>query len=125
MSTGELQKIQNGLRIYELIPDSTPVMNKREELMSMLSEVIVSDGYFERALGKCTRTARVLLDVIAECGGTSGSMVEVQEAFIKQEGGLYYYPAHRTLTRLGLAYAVDSTTRPYYLLPEGILTMLT
>ena len=26
----------------------------------------------------------------------------------------------RTLTRLGLAYAVDGANRPYYLIPEGL-----
>ena len=35
-------------------------------------------------------------------------------------GRVTYCPAHRTLTRLGFAYAVDSATRPYYLLPDGI-----
>lgn len=92
--------------------------------MTLLTDVISAKGYYERALAKCTNTARTLLGVIAEQGGTSGSMVGVQHAFSEKEKGTYIYPAHRTLTRLGLAYAVDSATRPYYLLPEGVIAAL-
>ena len=68
--------------------------------------------------------ARTLLHVIVERGGTSGSMVDVQRAFGGAQPGLYYYPSHRVLMRLGLAYPVDSATRPYYLLPEGLAEAL-
>jgi hypothetical protein len=51
--------------------------------------------------------------------------VDVQRAFDKVYPGLYYYPSHRVLMRLGLAYPVDSATRPYYLLPEGLSEALT
>ena len=47
---------------------------------------------------------------------------ELVEAVVRK--ALYYYPSHRTLTRLGLAYAVDSATRHDYLLPEGIANVL-
>ena len=43
---------------------------------------------------------------------------------ITHHPGLYYYPSHRVLARLGLAYPVDSATRPYYLLPEGLVEAL-
>jgi hypothetical protein len=120
LSTGELLQIQHALRIYELVPSREPELETRETLLSMLTEVISAEDYYDRALAKCTRTAQALLKIITAHGGTSSSMVAVQQAFCTQEKGLYYYPAHRTLTRLGLAYAVDSVTRPYYLLPEGI-----
>ena len=48
----------------------------------------------------------------------------MEQAFGERFPGLYYYPSHRVLTRLGLAYAVDSRTRPYYLLPEGVADAL-
>ena len=120
LSMGELRQIQRALCLYELVPSTASELETRDDLLAMLTGVISAEGYYERALAKCTRTARVLLEVIAAHGGTSGSMVAVQQAFRAQEKGLYYHPAHRTLTRLGLAYAVDSATRPYYLLPEGI-----
>ena len=120
LSTGELLQIQRGLRMVDLVSSAEPLVDTREELLATLTETLCAEGYYERALARCTRTARVLLKTIVEHGGTSGSMVGVQQAFSAQEKGLYYYPAHRTLTRLGLAYAVDSATRPYYLLPEGI-----
>ena len=90
----------------------------------MLTEVISPGGYYERALAKCTDYALGLLDVIIEIGGASGSMIAVSKVFGERFKSLYYYPSHRILTRLGLAYAVDSTARPYYLLPEGITAAL-
>jgi uncharacterized protein (DUF362 family) len=120
LSTGELRQIQRALRIYELITTTEPLLKTRDALLAKLTRIISTEGYYERALAKCTYTARALLKVIAKHGGTSSSMVAVQKVFCEQEKGLYFYPAHRTLTRLGLAYAVDSTTRTYYLLPEGI-----
>ena len=93
-------------------------------VQAWLGEVIPSAGYYERALARCTEDALALLRLIVEQGGTSGSLVAVSEAFTSSREGLYYYPAHRMLTRLGLAYAVDSTTRDYYLLPEGLVATL-
>ena len=124
LSTGELLQIQRALHMYELVAPASPELETRDELLVMLAEVISADGYHERALAKCTSSARALLEVIAEHGGTSSSMVAVEKAFSAQHKALYYYPSHRTLTRLGLAYAVDSATRDYYLLPEGIVNVL-
>ena len=124
LSIGELRKIQRAMRLYEFIPSTAPELGARDELLSALVGVISEEGYYGRALAKCTNTARTLLGIIAEQGGTSGSMVGVQHAFSEKEKGTYFYPAHRTLTRLGLAYAVDSATRPYYLLPEGVIAAL-
>ena len=44
-------------------------------------------------------------------------------SFGEQFNGLYYYPSHRVLTRLGLTYAVDSATRPYYIVPDGLVNI--
>ena len=76
LSTGELQQIRRALRIYEFSHSLEPVLEKREELLAMLTGVISAKGYYERALAKCTRTARTLLKVIAAHGGTSSSMVD-------------------------------------------------
>ena len=48
-------------------------------------------------------------------------MAAVQKAFSERFDSLYFYPSHRIVTRLGLAYAVDSATRHYYLLAEGVV----
>jgi len=120
LSTGELMQIQNALKLYYLVEAGAPMIEDRETLSAMLTEVISSEGYYERALARCTDYALDLLDAIVEKGGTSGSMVSARKAFGERFKASYYYPAHRTLTRLGLAYAVDSAASPYYLLPEGI-----
>lgn len=86
--------------------------------------MVSSEGYYKRALAKSTGYTLGLLDAIVENGGTSGSVVAVRKAFEKRFSSHYYYPSHRTLTRLGLAYAVDGAARPYYLLPEGLTTVL-
>jgi hypothetical protein len=120
LSTGELLQIQRALNLYNLAEAGATMSEHRETILTMLTEAISSERYYERALAKCTDYAVGLLDVIVENGGTSGSMVSVRKAFGERYRSLYYYPSHRTLTRLGLAYAVDSAARPYYLLPEGI-----
>ena len=121
LSTGELMQIQHALHLYNLVQPDAPKLDDRDALLTMLTEVISSDGYYDRALGKCTNYVLGLLDIIIEEGGTSGSMVAVRKTFSVCFESFYYYPSHRTLTRLGLVYAVDSTTRNYYLLPEGIV----
>ena len=124
LSVGELKQIQRALRIYGLVGGDMPHLEDRGMLLAKLGEVIAAEGYYERALAKCTDYARALLGVIVERGGTSGSLVDVERTFSERFEGLYYYPSHRVLERLGLAYAVDSRTRPYYLLPEGVVDVL-
>jgi len=120
LNTGELQQIQRALHLYDLVEPGIK-LEKRDALLAMLTKIISSEGYYERALAKCTDYALGLLDIIIEKGGTSGSMVDASKTFGERFQSLYYYPSHRVLTRLGLAYAVDSATRHYYLLPEGIV----
>lgn len=124
LSTGELRQIQRALQIYRLVDGETHDLDGRDALLAMLGDVISTEGYYGRALGQCTDLARALLGTIIERGGTSSSLGAVGSAFSERHGGLYYYPAHRTLTRLGLAYAVDGAARPYYLLPEGVSAAL-
>lgn len=124
LSTGELQQIQRALHLYGLLNRDTTEMEGREGLLALLTRVISAEGYYRRALAQCTPQALSLLRVIAEQGGTSGSMEAVARAFAERLDMLYYYPSHRTLTRLGLAYAVESAARPYYLLPKGLLAAL-
>jgi hypothetical protein len=126
LSTGELRQIQSAAALYGLdgaspLEAGSPPLGEREPLLAQLAAQISAEGYYDRALGACTEYARALLGVLVERGGTSGSIVDVQRAFGEQHPGLYYYPSHRVLGRLGLAYAVDSATRPYYLLPEGLV----
>lgn len=124
LSTGELLQIQRALNLYNLAEAGAPMLEDRETLLTMLTEVVSSEGYYEHALEQCTDYALGLLDIIIEAGGTSGSMMAVSKVFGKRLRSLYYYPSHRMLTRLGLAYAVDSAASPYYLLPEGITAAL-
>jgi len=125
MSTGELLQIQRALYLYGLVDPEAPELEERDALLGMLGEVISSEGYYGRALAHCTDQARDLLDIIIQRGGTSSSMDVVDRAFGERHDPLYYFPSHRVLTRLGLAYAVDSATRHYYLLPEGIVSAWT
>jgi uncharacterized protein (DUF362 family) len=124
LSTGELLQIQRALHLYGLMDGSTPEVEERDALLTALGEAISAEGYYGRTLSRCTDEALALLRIIAAQGGTSGSIAGASEAFGERNEPLYYYPAHRTLTRLGLAYAVDSATRDYYLLPEGLVSVL-
>lgn len=124
LSTGELLQIQRALHLYGLVEPGAPTLEERDALLAMLSEVLSSEGYYGRALAQCTDYARALLRIIVVEGGTSSSLVAIERSFGEQFNALYYYPSHRCLSRLGLAYAVDSATRPYYLLPEGIVDAL-
>ena len=124
LTTGELGLIQRALHLHGLLEQSETEEESRETLLAVLGDTIGANDYFERAVAQCTDYARELLRIIAGCGGTSGSIIGVREAFEQRFKGLYYPPSHRALTRLGLAYAVDSRTRPYYLLPEGIIRVL-
>jgi len=120
LNTGELKQIQRGLKACGLVREDGPEWEQREGLLAALTDLVSTEGYYERAFGKCTDYALKLLDILVERGGTAGSMVDVERAFGELYDGLYCYPAHRVLTRLGLAYAVDSAAEPYYLLPEGL-----
>ncbi len=124
LSTGEMLQIQHALYLYDLVEPNSTKCESRDALLSMLTEVISSERYYERALAKCTDYALGLLDIIVKKGGTSGSMVAVAKTFWERFESLYYFPSHRALTRLGLAYAVDSSTRAYYLLPQGLVGVL-
>ncbi len=124
LSTGELLQIQRALHFYGLVDGGAPEVEERGALLTTLGDVLSSHGYYGRALAQCSDYARSLLRLIAAQGGTSGSIAGVGEAFGERHPALYYYPAHRTLTRLGLAYAVDGATRDYYLLPEGLVGVM-
>ena len=103
-----------------MIGENQPALDTRDSLLNMLIERMSSENYYTKALRECTDYALHLLEIIIKLGGTSGSMTSVQQAFNSQYPGLYFYPSHRVLTRLGLAFAVDSATRHYYLVPEGL-----
>ena len=124
LSTGELLQIRRALPLYGLVGADVVDSTDRGDLLGTLGDLIASEGYYRRALQGCTDLALELLGIIAEQGGTSGSLAGVEQAFGQRFEPLYFYPSHRTLTRLGLAYAVDSATRPYYLLPEGLVDAL-
>jgi hypothetical protein len=124
LSRGELEQIRRALPLYGLAEAGLPRAEEREALLAHLAAIVASEGYYERALAVCTGYARALLRILVERGGTSGSMADVQRAFGESHPGLYFYPAHRVLMRLGLAYPVESATRPYYLLPEGLAEAL-
>ncbi|MFP3896078.1 MAG: DUF362 domain-containing protein [Anaerolineales bacterium] len=123
LSTGELLQIHRALRLYDFLPRDARPPVKRDDLLVVLEDILGADGYFCRALGQCNKYVRDLLQIIIAQGGTSGDMAEIEEAFCERWGqsGLYYMPSARILTRLGLAYAVDSASRNYYLLPEGMV----
>ncbi len=123
LSTGELEQLQRALYAYNLMDENQLSRHNREGLMDMIYTRMTEDGYYTEALGHCTDYALRLLEIVLNEGGTSSSMTSVQQAFTSQYPGLYYYPSHRVLTRLGLAYAVDSATRPYYLVPDGLVRM--
>jgi uncharacterized protein (DUF362 family) len=124
LSTGELLQIRRALQLYGLLDGDVPEVRARDDLLALLADAISSEGYYQRVLRRCTDEALALLRIIAAQGGTSGSIAGVSDTFGQDNEALYYYPAHRTLTRLGLAYAVDSATRDYYLLPEGLVSVL-
>jgi hypothetical protein len=121
LSTGEQLQIRKALHLYNLTDSDVPQIEVRDALLAILTSIISSEGYYERALMECNDYALGLLDIIIEKGGTSGSLVDVHKIFSERFESLYYYPSHRALTRLGLAYAVDSATRHYYLLPKGLV----
>lgn len=121
LSIGELKQIQRALHAYCLVDNNQPTLENRDELLGMLNRIMTAGDYFKTALNHCTEYAFHLLEIIINKGGTSSSLTAVQHRFNAKYPGLYYYPSHRVLTRLGLAYAVDSATRPYYLIPEGLV----
>ena len=122
LSTGELRQIHRALSLCGFLPEDESAFMEREPFLRKLEGLLGSEGYFCSALDKCGRHALRLLDLIIAEGGTSGDIAAIQEAFRREidQSGLYYWPAMRTLTRLGLAYAVDGANRPYYLIPEGL-----
>jgi len=124
LSTGELLQVQRAMYLYNMIDADTPQLSERDDLLASLTGVISAPGYYATAINKCSNYAVDLLAIIAREGGTSGSLERVYQTFTEQHSRLFCYPSHRTLTRLGLAYAVDSTTRDYYVLPEGIVQAL-
>ncbi|MGM0401145.1 MAG: DUF362 domain-containing protein [Chloroflexota bacterium] len=123
LSTGELLQIHRALRLYDFLPRDAQPPAERDDLLEVLDDTLGADHYFGRALAQCNKYVRELLQLIIDQGGTLGDMAEIEEAFCEHWGqsGLYYMPSARTLMRLGLAYAVDSAARNYYLLPEGMV----
>jgi uncharacterized protein (DUF362 family) len=96
----------------------------REALIEQLAGILEGDGFIDAALRRCGDHALNVLALIVEKGGTAGDLEEVRHTFSQRCGGnesIYYAPAARTLTRLGLVYVVDSACRSYYLLAEGVV----
>jgi hypothetical protein len=123
LSTGELLQIHRALGLYGFLPQDAQPPADRDHLLDVLDGILGDDDYFDKALAECNKYVRDLLHLIIAQGGTSGDMAAIEDAFCARWGqsGLYYMPSARTLTRLGLAYAVDSASRNYYLLPEGMV----
>lgn len=123
LSTGELLQIHRALGLYGFLPQDAQPPADRDDLLDVLDGILGDDDYFDKALAECNKYVRDLLHLIIAQGGTSGDMAAIEDAFCARWGqsGLYYMPSARTLTRLGLAYAVDSASRNYYLLPEGMV----
>jgi len=136
LSTHELQQIQRGLSVYDLLPAEKRIEGypandlataDRQTLLGLLTEVLTQGGFFQRALDACPNHAKSLLALIAERGGTAYDLEIVRNAFSEQCGGdesLYYSPAARALNRMGLAYVVGGSSHSYFLLPEGLLSAL-
>ena len=125
LSTGELKQMRRGLEWYDLLPKTAACPTDRPALLEMLAEILASDGYFAAALQRCDERDLAVLGLIVDQGGTSGDLVAIRNALsARYEGGesLNFAPAARTLARLGLAYAVEGLARPYYLLPEGLVS---
>ena len=124
LSTDELRQIHRAFGLYGFLPESDDAPQGREALLCLLCGLLESDGFFEQALKKCDDHTQNLMALLIEQGGTSGDFETIRNTFSEQCGGgesLYYAPAARTLTRLGLAYAVEGTCRNYYVLPEGVV----
>jgi hypothetical protein len=120
LGPGDLDQIHRALVVYGFLPEDAEPPQGRQALIDALAAVVGSSGYYEQVLSKSNGYTHKLLGLIVEGGGTSGSMAAVQEAFDARWDDLYYWPAARTLTRLGLAYAVEGMSGGYYLLAEGV-----
>ncbi len=123
LDAGALWQMHRAFTLYGLLPAEASAPATREGLLEVVRGVVESEGFYTAALKGCSECALHLLDLIIAQGGTSGSMAAVEAEFTRRWGdvGQYYMPSARTLTRLGLAYAVDSAYRHYYLLPEGVV----
>jgi hypothetical protein len=122
LNVDELRQITRAWRAYGL-DAAAPEAGERAALLAYIQRAMRAPDYYARALGHCTDLALALVGMVAEMGGTSGSYVALRDAFGERHGAaesLYFLPTLRVLTRLGLAYLVDSATRPYVLLPEGL-----
>ena len=71
----------------------------------------------------CAVGAAKKVDLLIAQGGTRGTVQGVEQALAKktENGMLYYWPAMRTLLRLGLAYIVDSANAPYFIAAKGVV----
>jgi hypothetical protein len=124
LSTDELRQIQRAFDLYGFLPEGDHAPEERGNLMDLLEDTLKTPGFYERALEKCSSYARNLMELMIEQGGTSGDIETIRNEFSSRYGAesLYYAPAARTVTRLGLAYTVPGACRNYYLLPEGVVT---
>ena len=122
LEAGGLQQIHRAFRLYGFLPEDAGAPEERAALIELLARVIESDGFYAKALSQCNDTVIALLGLIVAQGGTSGDIEAIHRAYAERLDGLYYWPAARTLTRLGMAYAVEGAWRNYYLLPEGLTT---
>lgn len=122
LTAGELWQMHRALVLHGFLPEGSQAPEDRDDLLALLGGVLGADDYYGRALAACSDYALRLLDLIVVQGGTSGGMTAIDTEYSRRwgESTQYYSPAARQLVRLGLAYAVDSAYRNYYLLPEGL-----
>lgn len=124
LSTDELRQIHRAFAIYGFLSENAVAPSARKELLVLLADILETEGFFDRILAQCSAPALSLLELLIARGGTSGDIEAIRDAFAKQSGGPEYQnysPTARTLTRLGLAYAVEGTCRNYFLLPRGVV----
>ena len=125
LSLGELEAMTRALMAVGLAPADLPFGATRVELTSQLLTVVSKPGYYGRALERIHRPGLDLLRLIAQHGGTSGDFYSIANEFKQRTGDDYlFWPAHRSLTRLGLAYVFHGFNRSYFILPEGLLPLL-
>lgn len=124
LSTDELRQIHRAFELYGFLPEAPQAPQERGDLMERLENTLKTPGFYGRALEQCSEYALGLMELLIEQGGTSGDIEIIRHAFSSRYGteSLYYAPAARTVTRLGLAFTVAGACRNYFLLPEGVVT---
>lgn len=127
LSTDELHQIHRAFKLYGFLPKEAEVPETRQKLLDLFGDMLEAKGFYDKALKQCDEHTLNLLELLIAQGGTAGDIETIRDTFSRRCGGgesLYYAPAARTLTRLGLAYTVAGTCRNYYILPEGVVEAL-